>query len=376
MLALLCGLLLAMPAAVRAVEVDDQAGFFSEDTLRQANAEIARLQQKYDVELRVDTVRHVPTDKIDAVKHMNSEERAKFFHHWFQERAKEEHARGIDILICKDPAHLEVGESHALHDRGFGKEQSNRVRDELVNGFKHKHYDSALLGAIRMIDEIARDELRPATHKKSEAPAPVHVANRPVGPAPPAARPGGHWGMWIGLGIVIVIGFLILSSLFRRPAMGGPGYGPGGGPGSAGGYGGGYGAPGYGGPAYGGGGGGSWLGGLFSGMAGAVLGNWAYDTFRGHGQASGQELPHSAPPVTPTEPTRGYSSDSTTGSNDDFSDSSGGDFGSDDSSSGGSGGDFGSDDSSSGGDWDSGSGGDFGGGDDFGGGNDDNGGDF
>jgi len=324
-------LLAGQVGSAQAVEIKDDAGFFSQKALDKANAQLADLKKTNNKEVRIETFKTFPSGKADAVKKMDKAERARVFEKWARERATAEHAKGIFILICKDPGHVQVEDDKQTREQGFGSTERDELRDKLLAGFREKDYDKALLDAVDFISRTVKTKLK--MHAEAEG-VPITGQHHDAGrnhrsfdtPQQPARGMG--WLGWVVVAVVVFLGFRLLGALF--------------GGGMGGGYGGGYG------PA----GGGGMLGGLMTGLLGAVAGNWLYHSFfdsSAHAGESGWS---------------GGGNDLSGGSDD----GAGQDFE-------GSGGDFDNQDSGGGGDFGDSGGGDFGGGD-FGGGDFGGGGDF
>ncbi len=326
--------------------IQDRAGFFSDEAEAEALQAIERLRRDEGVEVRVETFDSVPSEKAANVGDMPARERAEFFANWLKELARERQAKGVLILICKEPSHLRVGISKELYRRGFGDQQRSEINERLLRGFRQKEYDRGLSDTIAYIQSTADRATEPGA-----AAAPAGREGRR--PAPRAQEGiGSGLGGWLCVGLVgFMIVMLVMSviRMFRRPQMAPGGYGQYGHPAHGPqGYGGQYNQPGYGGyGAPGGGLGGGMFGGLMSGLGGALLGNWLYGRYAGGGSQPGA----GSGPMSPGAGAGPMHDDTRY---QDFT-SSGGDFG-----------------DSAGGDW--GGGGDYGGGD-FGGG-DDGGGDF
>jgi uncharacterized protein len=366
------GLLGAMAAPIMAAEITDDAGFFSREVLDKSNARLAELKKETGTEVRIETVKAVPADKKDDVTKMDKTDRNKFFKKWASDRATVEHVKGIFVLICKAPGHVQVVEDKRTREQGFGVTDEKQLADKFLDGFNHKDYDKALLEAVDTVSQTVK-KLH-ARHAGLAAPAGEHdrgaghntgvAHNNRIdhhepgqGVQVPQTR-GMSWLGWAIVAVVVFLGFRLVMALFRGATGGGGGYGGGPGPG----YGGGYG---------GGGGGGGMMGNIMGGLFGAVAGNWLYHSFMG-----GNE--HMGSPGAFGGGGAGGEAGQGDGAGEDFQ-GSGGDF-NDDDRSGGGGGDFGeADDNSGGGDFGGGDsgGGDFGGGGggDFGGG-DSGGGDF
>ncbi|MEK6257058.1 MAG: TPM domain-containing protein [Planctomycetota bacterium] len=339
---LLAALLCLAPTAVRAAEISDGAKFFSAEALATANQSIRDLEKKSGHEVRIETFAAVPADKVDAVGKMESKQRDAFFSKWVFERAEATKSRGIVMLICREPSHLNVWVGNPLQKAGFGNTQAKAVQEVLLARMKAKEYDMALTEAVAQLS-TAFGGLSHAKAKTSTAAPATHESKRigHVTPASPNHAPGHQTPMpapqqsgWTGVLVVLmfVVGGIFVVSLISRLFGGGRSSGAGG-----------YGSGGYG----GGGGGGGFMSSLTGGIFGAMAGNWMYDQFSGR-HASGGES---------------HATGDTFGSND-SSGSTGLDSGSGSSDSGFDGGtDFGGGDFGGGGDSSGGS--DFGGGGDF-----------
>lgn len=355
----LCLALLVMEGSALAAEVRDDARFFGAEAVSKANARIAEFA-KNGPELHIETLERLP-EKAGNVSRMSKDERDRFFEKWARNRANAEKIHGIYVVITRDPGHVQVEAGQTARKAGFGDAELRRLRDILLDGFRHKEYDRALQEGVDFVASTKRTEQRPNAETAPYLPGPREATDRGAadrGAAAPAPRPVPHerppqatgmgWIGWIILIVVVLVGIRLLGALFRAFSGGGPPAGGGYGPGP------GYGGPGYGGPGSGGGG---MAGGLMSGLFGAFAGNWLYHSMFGNSA-------HAQEPPAYREHDRGEAGSVDRGNDEDYR-GAGGDFGGGDSG----GGDFGND---GGGDP---GGGDFGGGD-FGGGGGDGGGDF
>ena len=354
--ALIAGwLLLLLPGTALAInpQVHDNGKFFDAETIRKADAAIKRIEQKYKIDVVVETYKEIPDDLLKKFGY-NDKDRDTFFKRWVDDLADRAGVNGIVVILSKD----QFKADRVRVEVGFGKETQKKKftianRDDLARilkdgigaGLKEKNtkkFDDALLDGIQYIENTL------GSHR-AEAVNPTNVPPRTT-----AVHDGNNGGSnilgWICIGLCVLLGIWLVVGLIR--AFSGGGYVGGGGPGYAGGYGG------------GGFGGGGFFSGLLGGMFGAIAGNWLYNNmFGGGGYHRGFES--SAYGGQPSGGNTGddYGNDQGQG----FS-STGGDV---DGGGGGGGGDVDSGDAGGGGggDWGGGGGGDFGGGGgDFGGG--------
>lgn len=307
---LVAALMWFAPAVVRAAEITDGGGFFSAEALATANKSLRELENQSGREVRIETFAAVPTDKVEAVAKMDAKQREAFFSKWVHERAEATQSRGIFVLICREPSHLNLWAGTPIQRAGFGAAQAKTVKEAMLTRLKAKEFDKALTEGVTQLSTTIAG-LSPAK-AKAATPAAAGRESEQVGHEPQQSG-------WFGVAVVLmfVVGGIVVMSMIGRLFGGGQNSGMGG-----------YGPGGY-------GGGGGFMSGLTGGIFGAMAGNWMYDQFSGR-HASGGET-HS-------------------------SGSSGFDAGSSDSGfSGGT--DFGGGDFGGGGD--SGGGSDFGGGGDF-----------
>lgn len=328
-----------VPAVIRAAEISDGGEFFSAEVITAANQSIRDLEQKSGHEVRIETFATVPANKAEAVEKMDAKQRGEFFSKWVHDRAEATQSRGILVLICREPSHLNLWAGRPIQQAGFGAAQAKTVKEIMLIHLKAKEYDKALIEGVAQLSTTFGE----LSHAKAKASTTTPATHEPkhgghVDPTSPNHTPAHQTPVhvpqqsnWTGVMVVLmfVVGGIFVVSLIGRLFGGGRnsgmgGYGPGG---------------------YGGGGGGGFMSGLTGGIFGAMAGNWMYDQFSGRHASGGESHP--------------------TGSSFDTNDSSSGSgFDSGSSDSGFSGGtDFGGGDFGGGGD--SSGGGDFGGGGDF-----------
>lgn len=233
--------------ALAAQFVQDGAGMFSPGT-------VAALEQRIGA-FNAQTGKAIV---IVTVPSLNGETRQQAAQTVFSEQR----VNGILIFIAKAERQDIIVPGRATA-QFFPAATTTQIREAMEAQFKNGDFDAGITTAVNQTLDVFRANLGTLPSNTRNYPATVN--SRPV-----AVSNGFHLSMfwWI---IIIVVGFLVIRSIFRSMGPryyggpGGPGMpGPGGMPG--GGYG--YGGPGY----YGGGGGGFWSG-LLGGLGGAWLGN-------------------------------------------------------------------------------------------------------
>lgn len=353
-------LIMGGPAFGLDPRVKDDAGFFSAETVREADRLIAQVKKDTGRDFVVESFPGIPAALRDEFGRMNRDE---FYRNWASGRARHIGVNGVYVLIVRDPSHIELAWSRsgkpALTDA-----QGRELNQLLVSGFQRRDYDAALLSAVRYFAArtlgATTDGGGSAGGTRNAPPGSPSRPGLPGGGNPLGGLLGGGRGMgtWICLGVTVLIVFMIVRGLrrgfgggAREDGVGQP-YGQGGGlpgreqPG---------GGAGFGGGAYGGGGGGGFGRGIMGGLLGGLLGGYAADRYLDKRQDANAAGGGSA------DPNAGYGA---TGGDFGGGGNAAGDFGT-------AGGDFGAErgDDIAGHDF---GGGDAGGGDDFGG----SGGDF
>ena len=140
------------PAHAVAPIVQDRAKFFSTDAVKKANEQLRELYVKHDKDLFIETHETVPADQIEKVKTMSREERLKFFEDWAKSRIQQRAVNGVYVLICKEPTILFVEVSPKARS-AFDGAARTKLRDQLIEDFRDKHYDEGLANAVKLARE-------------------------------------------------------------------------------------------------------------------------------------------------------------------------------------------------------------------------------
>jgi uncharacterized protein len=343
--AFLATLVLLAGARFASADVQDNAGFFGEDAVRQANFDLKDIKQKYGKDLLVETL---PTLPAEVQSQINAQNRDKVYADWAQQRGRDAKLDGVVVLITREPSHLQIGVGNKTQQKAFSLKDRDRLRDQMLTSFKQKQYDQGLLNAVGSYRQTLANNLGGSgsstqVEKTSPGAAPTPApSGRDSDASPSNNRGGGGISLWslVIWGLVIFFVLRLIGGIFRRRTAGPMGGMMGQGN-----------QPGWNQPGYGYGRGGGFGTGLGGGILGGMLGGWLGSHMFGRGGSSA----YGAPPPSPGGQEPGVFSNE----HDANFASSGGDFGTGGSDFSG-GGDFGG----GGGDF-GGGGGDSGGGGDF-----------
>jgi S1-C subfamily serine protease len=138
------------PATRGGFAIRDDAKMFSAETVQKANEVIKKLAKDQDRDLLVETFEQVPEADRDKVKAMDKDQREKYFSRWGSDRIRTEGVQGVYVLVCKDPAHLEVRFTENA-EKAFDKEARQKLIDLLLSRFKEKKFDEGLTEAVDMV---------------------------------------------------------------------------------------------------------------------------------------------------------------------------------------------------------------------------------
>jgi hypothetical protein len=147
------GLLLTLTGRAAAVVpvIKDEGKFFSPEAVKKANEEIRAIYQRFGKDLLIETFPAVPNDQAEKVAAMSRDERAKYFEHWARERAEAEVVRGVYILVCRKPSHLQVQVSATAGAALDSPAVRKQLPDLLLSAFREKKFDEGLAGAVKFV---------------------------------------------------------------------------------------------------------------------------------------------------------------------------------------------------------------------------------
>lgn len=143
--------------------VEDGAGFFSPEAIRKAKGALAEVHDIYRREMLVMTLRELPEAKAkEFAKLADASAKDRFFHDLANDEAKASQARGVFVLICRNPSHLTLLLDREVRDKGFAGADELRVRDLLIEKFragsklekeadKRAEFDKGLINAAEYV---------------------------------------------------------------------------------------------------------------------------------------------------------------------------------------------------------------------------------
>jgi hypothetical protein len=232
---------------------------FSEDGIKRAESAMHSTLFEGGMMLTVDTYPEVPASKkaeADQVKNDKAQWRT-FMNNWAIDRAKDDKAKGIYVLICQRPGGVAVRSTKETLDRGFSNSDAEKIQDSLIHALRESR-DKPEAERWRINDQALHDAVNYIVDDLKDSHVPVSATTKSDN-----KKAGMSVGGWICLGLCILLGVWLVIGIIRALTGGGGGYGGGG----------------YGGGGGGGGFGSSLLGGLF----GAMAGMWLYNSmFGGH----------------------------------------------------------------------------------------------
>jgi hypothetical protein len=129
-------------------DVTDRAEFFSAAAVEKANEGIKAIKELYNRDFVISTFPTVADDRAEMVRKLDKQGRNKFFQSWTRDRIRLEEVKDIYILICKEPAHIQVELGQEVLDKVIPPDDVPQFKDLIVKDFREKKYDQGLIHAV------------------------------------------------------------------------------------------------------------------------------------------------------------------------------------------------------------------------------------
>lgn len=145
-------------AATQPGGVQDGAGLFSAEAVRRADQEIHEISRLYHKNVRVETFHSPSALKTWVLQLKKPENRARFYEDWARELARKAGPDSLVILVCREPAPLqvEIAAGRHLSGKALPAEDRSHIRDALLAGLNGGDNDQALLTAIHRVRETLK----------------------------------------------------------------------------------------------------------------------------------------------------------------------------------------------------------------------------
>lgn len=210
------------------LQVTDEAGFFSEQAITQAQQKLASNAKSANLKVIVETY-PTPAEDVPA------QELSGYLKKWIQERRGANQNPAVLILITKSPGKVGVHLDEQVKKFGLKSGEWKTVQNVMLTSFKQREFDQGLLNVADYLDKRFRGQA---------ANAAVPTGQKP------AAGGGGQMGWlgWIALGVGALFVVMLLMALMRGMTGGGMGFG-------------------------------GIFGSLLAGFAGMMAASWLYDSF-------------------------------------------------------------------------------------------------
>jgi uncharacterized protein len=137
--------------------IKDDAGLFSPTALESAREEGRRIERRYKRVLVLETYAGIPAAMR---KEFNPAVKDRFFQEWARDRAaKRGVVSGVYLLICKEPAHVEVVVKKRFYQATFFTPENRKELEALLERDLWSRPDPALTEAVGLVDTAYRKNL-------------------------------------------------------------------------------------------------------------------------------------------------------------------------------------------------------------------------
>ncbi|MCS6863916.1 MAG: hypothetical protein RMJ56_02430 [Gemmataceae bacterium] len=258
---------LAAPKAGNLI-VYDEGKLFSDTGIKEAQSKLQAIAFEGGLTVTIDTYPSIPADRKASY---NETQKEKFFRDWAVAAATGDKAKGIYVLICREPGYVQVVTDKTTRDRGFTREDEQKLATIFLNGFKKaveakknnapeaeqfSLRNNALVAAVQFVIEDLKDTKPSAATTSANT---TTASGDKTEGALPGAGGSGIAG-WLCLGLCVLLGVWLIIGLIRAFTGGGMG------PGAA---------------------GGGFFSSLLGGLFGAMAGMWLYNNLFGGGSLLG-----------------------------------------------------------------------------------------
>ncbi len=137
-------------------KVSDRAGFFSKSAVEQATRKIQEIRHRFKVEVVIETFPSIPDNMKAAYK---PEEKNEFFRRWAETRATDEGVKGIYVLICKNPGHLQIEPDKSVRRQAFTLDDRDALVKQSLKLMNQQQYNAALLEMVNTIESTLETNL-------------------------------------------------------------------------------------------------------------------------------------------------------------------------------------------------------------------------
>jgi S1-C subfamily serine protease len=127
----------------------DGGRFFSDKSLAAANEATKSIYQKSGRDLVIETYANIPNDKAEEVKAMKTEDRARFFRHWAESRAKADEVKGILLLVCRTPSSFHITITDKKHH-----DATEKLTGIIRENFSKKEFDAGLEEFVKVATDV------------------------------------------------------------------------------------------------------------------------------------------------------------------------------------------------------------------------------
>src|SRR5262249_20209206 len=126
----------------------DNGQLFTQDALKKALAEIKDLKNRFKKDLVVETFKVPPPDIQKQLDDPDGPGTSKVFSDWLRQRTMARGGDGVFILMCKEPARIQIAVSDATAQKTFTSKDRDELRELLIADLKGKKNDQVLTDAL------------------------------------------------------------------------------------------------------------------------------------------------------------------------------------------------------------------------------------